>query len=110
MQDLVELLEGQLVALLELPVVLRVLLHRIVGQMDVRIRDVLKVELLSRRPQVTFREHVHVQRLGHQYPHSDVEFAILNQQGLLDVLLDDELMAANFALVLAGSLFLKDLL
>ena len=47
-------------------------------------------EGLARGTDVALSTEVHLLVLGHQHPHSDVEFTAVDQEGSLDVLLDDE--------------------
>ena len=56
------------------------------------IVDVLVIDRVvgARQPQVALWEEVNILLLSKQHPHSDVEFALVNQQRLLDILLDDE--------------------
>ena len=69
-----------------------VLLNRIIGQVDEVIVQILRVHRvgLTRRPQVALSEEVHVHILSQRHPDSDVELALVDEEGPLDVLLYDE--------------------
>ena len=102
--------EAELVSVLEVTVVLCVLLHSIVCEVNEGIVDVLKVDakLCRRRPQVALFEEEELVFVGQQDPDTDVELALVDQQRLLDVLLDDE--GVVFYLVLNGLLGRRGLL
>lgn len=89
---LLELGIAQLVARLELSVVVQLLLDCIICQVDVSIGHVLKSELTRARPQVAIGVPIALQVASDRTHHReapDVELAILVEQRFLDVLLDD---------------------
>ena len=87
-----QVLEGQLVAELIPPVILVVLLDCVVGEVDVGVADVVvaEVELIRRGAQVALLEDEHLQLLGEEHPHSDIELATSKQQRPLHVFLHHE--------------------
>mmetsp|Transcript_33684 Transcript_33684/g.38784 ORF Transcript_33684/g.38784 Transcript_33684/m.38784 type:complete len:211 (-) Transcript_33684:416-1048(-) len=89
---LLELLVAQLVAVFILSVANRVLLNRVVRQMDVLIRYVLERELLAGRANIPVSVPVPAQvpvDRRYQRVAPDVKLALVNQQRVLDVFLDD---------------------
>ena len=95
---LLEVGERQLVPVLERAVALGELLHRVVGEVDQRVRGVLQLVLLARRPQVALPteslgallEEEDFVLVGDQDPDADVELPPVDQHGSLHVLLNDE--------------------
>ena len=74
------------------PVILVVLLDCVVGEVDVGVTDVViaEVELIRRGAQVALLEDEHLQLLGEEHPHSDIELATSKQQRPLHVFLHHE--------------------
>lgn len=110
-------LVAELVPVLKLAIVLRELLHCVVRKVHVLVVDVLQVdaELARRSSKVALLEDVEIVILVDKHPHADVELAIEYQQGLLDVLLDDERVVLDFKCrsllfgLLGGADFLRGL-
>mmetsp|Transcript_9735 Transcript_9735/g.16401 ORF Transcript_9735/g.16401 Transcript_9735/m.16401 type:complete len:318 (+) Transcript_9735:37-990(+) len=90
--ELLEVHVGELVAGLELAVVLGALLHGVVGEVDQLVAEVVDGVLAAGGAQVALLvdEHlgVAVDR-GHQHVGADVELAAVDEQRVVDVLLDD---------------------
>ena len=84
-----QVLQGQDVALLILPVGLAVFLDRVVGQVRVVVCGV-DVVLLAGCPDVAFLEEVVLLAVGHQSEHPDVKFPLAYQERSLYVFLDNE--------------------
>ena len=87
---LLELGVAQLVAGLELSVVIKLLLDCIVGQVHIPIRHVLQREFTAGGTQVAFAVPVALQvtiYATHEGETTDVEFPVFVQERLLDVLL-----------------------
>ena len=84
--------ETQLVSILKISIVLSILLHSIISQMDEGIINILEVntELAGRCPQVALLEEIQVMVLVEKHPDPNVEFPLENQQWPLDVLLNDK--------------------
>jgi hypothetical protein len=82
----------KLVAILEVPVMLAMLLHRIIRQVHKCVVDIchINAELRRARPQVSFFEKEQVVVLSQTHPDSDVKLPFENKQGSFNVLLDDE--------------------
>ena len=72
---LVQLGQGQDVAVLELTVVLAVLLDCVVGEMDVVVADVAQGEGLAGSADVALLEEVKLEGVGQERPDADVELA-----------------------------------
>ena len=95
-QQLLALRKTQLIALLELAVILIMLLHCVVCQVDKGLVNVLLVErkCVAARPDVALAEQVTLLILEvaavDKDPEADVEFSTVDQQRSLDVLLDNE--------------------
>ena len=102
-QGLFEICEGQLVSVLMRPISRRILLHGIICEVDVVIRQgcLLCGIFSAGGAEVAFpsknigegiklpkEEDFHV--LGYEDPNANVKFALVEKQGPLDVLLDDE--------------------
>lgn len=87
---LAEVLKGELVGVLKLPVVGGILLDGVIGEVDEVIVDVLGGEGLCGGADVALLEEVDVHGFGQQGPDADVELSVVYQEGLLDVFLDDE--------------------
>lgn len=70
--------------------------------MDKLIADVLQIntELLAACSQVPFREKQYIAVLGETDPHANIEFAFVNEQWFFDVLLNDERIELNSALLI----------
>ena len=66
------------------------LLDSVVGQMDEYIVLLIKVKLVTRHANVALFEEVALVFWGDQHPQSDIELALVDQQWLLYVLLDDK--------------------
>ena len=66
------------------------LLHRVVGEVDERIRVVVCGIFLRGKAQIALSEEEHFVVLGQQCPYSDVELALFHQHGAFDVLLHHE--------------------
>lgn len=100
---LLELREGQLIAIFEVAVVFRVLLHRVVRQMNESIVDILQIDAEFCRgcPQVAFFEEEYLMILIKEHPDSDVELAPEDEQGSLDILLNDERIVLDLDLASA---------
>lgn len=96
LQQFASLIETQLVALLEFSVVLVVLLHRVVGQVDEGLVDGLLAqgERVATGPDVALTEQVASLVLQvaavDQYPQADVKLALVDKQRALNVFLYDE--------------------
>lgn len=87
---LAQILKGELVGVLKLPVVGGILLDGIVGEVDEVVIDVLGGEGLCGSADVPLLEEVNVHGFGQQGPDANVELTVVYQEGLLDVFLDDE--------------------
>jgi len=89
--------ERELVAVLEVTVVFAVFLHGIVGQVNKRVVHVghVDAELRRSRSKVALLEEVEVVLLCETDPDSDVEFTLEDEQGSLEVLLNDECVVAD---------------
>lgn len=85
---LVEVVQGQDVALLELTVVGGVLLDGVVGEVS-EAALVAHAVLLAGHAHVALLEEVDLLGVAHHHPHPDVELSLHYQQRLLDVLLKD---------------------
>ena len=61
------------------------------------IIDVLIIDriICTRQPQVALWKEINILLLGEEYPHSDVELALIHQEGLLDILLNNEAIEFN---------------
>ena len=95
-QQLLALRETQLIALLEFPIILIMLLHCVICQVDKRLVNLILVKrkCVATRPDVALAEQVTLLILEvaavNEDPEADVEFATVDQQRSLDVLLDNE--------------------
>ena len=91
-QVLLELRVRQLVSVFVLPVPGHLLLDCVVGQVDFGAVGVggVHVELGRGGAQVALFEEVAFSGGTDEHPHSDVEFASVDQERSLDVFLDDE--------------------
>ena len=78
------------IAILKLTVVFLVLLDCIIGQVDVDVCDLLRVQRigLGRGPHISLLEHVDLALLVHKHPLPNVELPALDQLGLFKILLD----------------------
>ena len=87
-----EVLEGELVAVLELAVVVALLLHRVVREVNHSISHIFERELFATRPQIPFIVIVALQIAIHGRDHcicADVELPILVEERPFHVFLDD---------------------
>jgi len=108
--NLLEPLVAELVAILEGAIVLGVLLNGIISQVNVLIVDVLQVhlELRGRRSQVALFEDVELMVLVDEDPHADVKLTIVQQERPLNVFLDDKRIVLDFiARRVTAALFLR---
>lgn len=93
LQVLLELLVGQLVALLELAVVGPVFLDCVIGQMHIQVLGVFSSELAGGGPNVSFFVPVALEvpiNAGYQHVVPNIELPFEIEQGPLYVFLDDE--------------------
>lgn len=106
-----EIGEAELVAVLEIAVGGVVFLNRVVCQVHPIIVQRGRVRRILARAcaNVALLEKEAVEALGHQHPAADVEFTTLYKQGILDVLLDNELRALYQILVLLRIIVLHSL-
>jgi hypothetical protein len=65
-------------------------LNCIVGQMHRCSLDIVQRVSVTRHADIAFSKQVTVMLMGDQHPKSDVKFALVDQKGPLDVLLDHE--------------------
>jgi len=67
------------------------LIDAVVGDVSLNIIKIAKVKLFSANSQVSFFVYKNIQGLKrwHENPLADIKLSIVDQQGLLDVLLDD---------------------
>lgn len=65
----------------------------VVGQVHELVVNVAQVVNFAGGPDVTFREEVDIEVVGDKHPHADVKLAAADQKRVLNVLLDDELVA-----------------
>ena len=56
--------------------------------MDKIVRSIVKIVLLTRCSKVALPANEHLHTLVHQYPHPYVEFPLVNQKGMLNILLN----------------------
>jgi hypothetical protein len=84
--------KGKLITVLELPVRVGLDLNGVIREVDKSIINVLQINAVGRatHPQVAFWEEEQVRVVSQQDPHADIELALVDQQGPLNVLLDDE--------------------
>jgi hypothetical protein len=88
--ELLEAPETELVCVLKLPIVRGIFLDRVVCQMDEVVIDVASRKRFSRCSQVGFLEEVNCHRFSQQHPYPDIELALVNQERLLYIFLDNE--------------------
>lgn len=87
-----KVIDRQLVAALKLSIVFRIHLNRVVRQVDVARVQVVQVELLRGRSEVAVAVHVslhHAIDRREQGVTPDIELSVVNEQGLVEVLLHD---------------------
>lgn len=84
------MVEGKLIAQFISAIVLIVLLDGVVGEVDVEVGDTLpsEGELVGGSAQVPLSKQEHLQLVGHENPHSDVELPSPEKQRALHILLD----------------------
>ena len=92
LEVLLEIRKTHLVAVLILPIVLRMLLNCIVSQVDILVIEVIDIELLATGADISILIKVpfelSIQR-SKQSIAAEVKFAIVNQQWIVNILLDD---------------------
>lgn len=108
LEELLEAVEAELVPVLELAVAVESLLHGVVGEVHSSVVDVLGVDREDggRRADVTLLEEVEVVVLVQEHPDADVELAPADEEGPLDVLLDDEGVVLDLVAAALGWLLL----
>ena len=95
-----EVLEAHLVAILEFSIVLGLLLDSVVGQVDEHVRHVVEGVLATAGPYVAILVAVAFQAAvdaREQAEAAEVKLALVHQQGVVNVLLDDESPVSFFA-------------
>lgn len=96
LHHLLQVLERHLITVSDFAVVCGVFLHRIVGEVDeAAVLGVLATVLEGTQPHVAFWEDKALEPMGHQHPHADVELVVMNQQGPLQILLDQEAVSLD---------------
>ena len=93
LQVLLEVIQTQLVTVLILPVVVGILLHRVIGQVNELVVHVLDVEFLARRADVGIFIEVPFEMTvdaSHEAIAAEVKLPSMNQQGVVNVSLNDE--------------------
>ena len=83
-----EILKGELVAILEGPIAHGILLHRVIGQMDIGVVAVVHIILGTRGAKIAFFEKEALHFLGDEDPDADVELTVIDQERPLYVFLD----------------------
>ena len=96
-----ELLEAQLIPIFEVAVVFCMLLDCVICQMHEGIVNVLEIDAVFRagRPQVALFEEEKLVVLVEQYPNANVELAFEDEQGPLNILLNDECVVLDLVVV-----------
>ena len=81
-----------MVTILEVTIVLRMLLHCVIRQVYECVVYILEVntELCRRSSQISLLKEEEFMVLIKQDPDSNVKFSLVYQEGLLDILLNDE--------------------
>ena len=112
--NLREVLPAELITVLELAVVVRLLLYGVVGQVDELVCHVIKGVLTAARPNVPILVAVALQApidARQKAEAAEVELALMNQQRVVNVLLNDEgavvllVWPANYGLYFADCLY-----
>ena len=83
---------GELVATLKLPVVITLLLHCVVSQMNKSISNILKIEVLATSPKVALIVPIALEvaiNCSQQSVASNVKLSVLVEERLLKVFLDN---------------------
>lgn len=83
-----EILKGELIAILERAIANGVLLDCVVGQMDIGVITVIHIILGTRSAKIAFFEKEALHFLGDEDPDTDVELPVIDQERPLYVFLD----------------------
>jgi len=86
-----EILKGELIAILEGTIPHGVLLHSVVGQMDIGVIAVVHVILGAGGAKIAFFKKEALHFLGDKDPDTDVELTVIDQQRPLYVFLDHKI-------------------
>jgi len=85
--ELLKIPEGELVGVLKLSVIFTVFLNSVICQVDEVIIDVTCRESFSWCTDIALFEEVYIHLLSQKTPHTNVKFAVMNQERFLDVFL-----------------------
>lgn len=86
-----EILKGELIAILEGPIAHGVLLHSVIGQMDIGVIAVVHVILGAGGAKIAFLEKEALHFLGDENPDTDIELTVIDQERPLYVFLDHKI-------------------
>lgn len=106
LEVLIKVRVGDLVTVLEFPVVISLFLDGIIGEMDVLVVKVLEVKLFACGSQVSILVPVGLCNpicSCHKHEAADIELSLVEQERLLEVLLDYQTAGSRAALVSKGS-------
>lgn len=99
-----KLLERHLVSILKEAIVFSILLHSVICQVNKLIIWIIWIdaEFRTRSSKITLFEKVQASIVIEKYPHSDVKLSLVNEKGLLNVLLNDKTVMFELVLLLYG--------